>query len=135
MRESGSPAPPMSRRGALEAGVLIAGTAWVAPVIQPIALSEAAADTISASPSTRGRSPETNAPPDFAGAPLSQAPPANNALGTPGSQNGIAPWIENGDPAGTSGADQSNASGTRAADGSAGPEGISVWGTPGADAR
>ncbi len=135
MRPSNSPDRPMSRRRALEAGVLIAGTAWVAPVIQPIALTEAAAETTSIAPSIRGQSGEANASPDFAGAQLSRSPEGNTRGGSAGSQNEPVPRTDNGGLAGTPGADQSDVPPTRAGDGSQGPDGLSVWGTPGADAR
>lgn len=49
---------PVSRRHALKVGALVAGTVWVAPVVKPIALSAAAADTTSA------RSTPRKVPPD-----------------------------------------------------------------------
>ncbi len=46
----GSACRPISRRQALRVGTLIAGTAWVTPVVEPFALSAAAADMTSSMP-------------------------------------------------------------------------------------
>lgn len=45
--------PSMSRRRALKMGVLVAGSAWTAPVVQPIGLTEAVAEATSGVPQAR----------------------------------------------------------------------------------
>jgi len=45
--ESTGDVPLMNRRAALKAGLFVAGTAWVAPVLEPLRLDAAAAQTAS----------------------------------------------------------------------------------------
>jgi hypothetical protein len=52
---------PMSRRDALKAGVFVAGTAWVTPVVEPLRLTLDAAEATSPSrpPRDQPNTPET----------------------------------------------------------------------------
>jgi len=43
--EDGGLGRPINRRAALKAGVFVAGTAWIAPVLEPLRLDAAAAQT------------------------------------------------------------------------------------------
>lgn len=49
-RVGGRDRPPISRREALRLGTLVAGAAWVTPVIKPIDMTAAAAETTSGLP-------------------------------------------------------------------------------------
>lgn len=118
----------MSRRQALEDGVLIAGTAWVASVLQPITLSQASADTTSGLPGSGTRSGGVDSVHDSGDL---QLPGWDESLE---SQSELLSGTEQAAPWGSPGADESGDWWTRATDGADGADGPSVSATSGADA-